>query len=178
MSFKQTSSLWSFSLVTKPGAGVTLVLKLTQLMAKGMIYSGFHTPCTRVQVGIVFEEPSLKLYSTLFSRLLMNRILIETNLSILLKKCLWWFERAGMNNLTETRPARGAFLTAAHSLPGPRVWKARRTDLESGGICPYLRGPASRPALRGRALYGSRPSCRLWACRGAGSLPPRPGSGS
>lgn len=57
VSFKQTSSLWSFSLVTKPGAGVTLVLKLTQLMAKGMIYSGFHTPCTGFKLALCLKSP-------------------------------------------------------------------------------------------------------------------------
>lgn len=57
VSFKQTDSLSSFSLVTKPGAGVTLVLKLTQLVTKAMIYSGFHTPCARLNLALCLKSP-------------------------------------------------------------------------------------------------------------------------
>lgn len=57
VSFKQTNSLRSFSLVTKPGPGVTLALKLTQLVAKGMIYSGFHTPCTGLKLALCLKSP-------------------------------------------------------------------------------------------------------------------------
>lgn len=57
VSFKQTNSLRSFSLVTKPGPGVTLALKLTQLVAKGMIYSGFHTPCAGLKLALCLKSP-------------------------------------------------------------------------------------------------------------------------
>ena len=64
VSFKQAASLRSFSLVIRPGAGVTPVLGPTQLVPKVMTYSGSHTPCAGHQVGIMFEEPSLELYFT------------------------------------------------------------------------------------------------------------------
>lgn len=70
-----------------------------------------------------------------------------------------------MNNPAETpRPARGAFLTAVHSL-----WvleSGRQGGLTScPGITlphPYLRqAPPIGPPLRGRALFGPRPSPAL-----------------